>query len=523
MHLKGLAATGVLASVDSIRRLTARRPMRNQRPLRVELPVTDAVLTTPTRLLVDGVLRPAAGGREYPDVDPTTGEVVGFGPDASVEDADEAVRAARRAFDRSAWSSDPALRADRLRRFAAALEGDREVLRALLVREAGVPVRLTRSVLLDAGFAELAAIRALLDGFPWRERLTDVSFHGFTSAREAVSEPAGVAAVVTPANFPVTLLLRDLFLALAAGNAVVVKPSPHVPLAALEVARVAAEAADLPAGVLNVVTGWDGAGLGLFLAGHELVDLVAVTGSTATGRAVARAAAPKRLVTRLGGNGAHVVLDDADWDIVAAVGARVCFHAGQACTLFKRLLVPRDRLDDAVDVLREAMASVPVGDPRDPDVIMGPVVSADLRDRVLAFAAEVEASGGTVHRVGDVPFTSGFFVRPMLVTGLPRTCDLVRHELPGPVLAVLPYDSEDEAVEIANDPPYGLSAAVSGSPARAAAIAGRLRAGAVTVNDGLPYGSDAPFQGMRGSGSAHAGGEAALRDYLVTKVVGFPG
>lgn len=391
----------------------------------MDIPGAERAVTpvAPARMLVDGVLRPAEGGREYPDVAPSTGEVFASSPDAGLADVDEAARAARRAFGGSTWRYDPAARADGSRRFLAAPEDDREVLRALLVREAGVPVRLTRSVLLDAVFAELASICDLLDRFRWRERLPDRSFHGFTSAREVLEEPVGVAALPTPANFPVTLLLRDLFLALAAGSTAVVKPSPHVPLVALEVARVAAESADLPPGVLNVVTGRDGAGLGCSSRGTSWWTSWASRGRRPPG-ARWRGPRPRSGSWRTWAGTARTSCWTTRTRTPSRRAARACFHAGQARTLFKRLLVPRDRFDDSVEAVRAAMASVPAGDPRDPGVAMGPVVSAELRDRGLALAAGVREAGGVVERGGRVTAAhpSGFFVEPTLVTGVPWTC-----------------------------------------------------------------------------------------------------
>jgi aldehyde dehydrogenase (NAD+) len=308
----------------------------------------------------------------------------------------------------------------------------------------------------------------------------------------------------------------------------VLKPSPHTPLTALLVARIAAGPADLPPGVLNVVTAADPAEIGRFLVGHNLVDLVALTGSTPTGREVAAAAAMtlKRTVLHLGGHGAHIVLDDADPEVAAAAGARVCFHAGQACSLFKRLLVPRRWYADSLELARAGMASVPIGDPRDPDVAMGPVVSAGLRDRIHAVRRQAMEAGGRVFASGGSRAVrrSGNFVEPVVVAGVPPDARLSCDEIPGPVLLVLPYDSEAEAVAIANGPPYGLSAAVSsGSEERAQSVAARLRAGAITVNDGLPYGPDSPYAALRQSGNGHNGGAAALRDYLVTRVTGSRG
>ncbi|WP_018686056.1 aldehyde dehydrogenase family protein [Actinokineospora enzanensis] len=484
-----------------------------------------ATIDMTAALLVDGESRPAAGGRTYPDVAPATGEPFAAVPDATVEDLDQAVRAARHAFDRGDWVRDPACRVACLRALVAGLRASRERLRELLVGEGGVPVRLTRSIQLDGALDEAGSLCDLVERHRWLVDLPTRGFHGFSSGREVRAEPVGVVALITPANFPLALLLRSLVLALGAGNTVVLKVSPHTPLAGLAVGAHAV-AAGFPPGVLNVVSSAHPAHLGTVLAAHPSVDLVGLTGSTAAGRAVAYAAAAtlKRLVLNLGGAGAHVVLDGADDGDIAAAGARVCFHAGQACSLYKRVLVPRARYAEALELLADGMAEVPIGNPADPDVLMGPLVSAELRDRVLAVSGQAERAGGRVIRAGRaLPAGGGFYVEPVLIADLSPDTDLARHELPGPALVALPYDDVDHAVALADGPAYGLSAAVSGGPPELArAVAARLRAGAVSVHGGLPYGPDAPFAARRGSGNGHHGGGAALADFLTTKVVGYP-
>lgn len=479
----------------------------------------------PPLLLVAGQLVDATGGR-YPDLDPSTGEIIGHAPQASVDDLDRAVLAARAAFETGRWRADPAFRVHCLRQFSDRIRAHAEQLRALLISECGVPVRLTHSIQLDACFAELDWLCTLLAGFDWEDRLPDAGFHGHRSGRLHLLEPVGVAGLLTPGNFPFALLAKRLFTALGAGNTVVLKPSPDGPGVALLLAALSLET-DLPAGVLNVVTGADPAELGEMLCRHPGVDLISMTGSSAAGRRVAARCAEtgKRCVRYLGGKSAHLILDDADLPDVLATGARVCFHAGQACTLYTRLLVPRPWYAEGVELLGEVFADIPFGDPRDPEVAMGPLVNARLRDGFLAEVGAVAHGGGRVVVGGGVPagYPRGFFVEPTVVADLSPEARLARDEVPGPVLCVLPYDTVDEAVHIANASPYGLAAAVtSGSVERAAEVARRLRAAAVSVNDGLPHGPDSPYQAFGESGDGHSGGAAAVLDYLTSKVVGYP-
>jgi aldehyde dehydrogenase (NAD+) len=336
-------------------------------------------------------------------------------------------------------------------------------------------------------------------------------------------EAGGVVAAIIAYNYPNQLALAKLAPALAAGNTVVLKPAPDTPWCAAEVGRIIAEKTDFPPGVINIVTAADQR-IGALLAQHPRVDVVSCTGSTATGRSVMAAAAAtiKKVFLELGGKSAFVVLDDADLAAAcAAAASTVTTHAGQGCALTTRLLVPRDRSGEALDSVASAMSRIPVGDPRDPKTRCGPLISARQRDRVQSYLDLAIAEGGTFHCGGERPagLDRGFFIAPTVIAGLTNDTRTAREEIFGPVLVVLAHDGDADAVRIANDSPYGLSATVFGSGDRAARVAAELRAGTVNVNGGMWYSADVPFGGYKQSGIGREMGLAGFEEYLETKAV----
>ncbi|MCP2355794.1 aldehyde dehydrogenase (NAD+) [Nonomuraea thailandensis] len=472
-------------------------------------------------LLVDGRL--VTGDRHFETIDPATEEVIGPAADATPGLLDAAIAAARRAFDDSGWAADLALRVHCLRQLRQALVRHGDELRALTIREAGAPRFLTYGAQLDAPVADLGWVADLAETYAWTRDLGRAEPMGIASDRYVLREPVGVVAAITPWNFPHQINLAKLGPALAAGNTVVLKPAPDTPWCAAALGRLAAEETDLPPGVVNVVTGRDHA-LGARLAADPRVDLVSFTGSTATGRAVMRGAAEtlKRVFLELGGKSACVVLDDAD--LVRACGYAAfaaISHAGQGCALTTRLLVPRARHDEAVEITARTMARIGAGDPSDERTVCGPVISARQRDRVEAYLKLAVAEGGSFATGGRRPDRErGFWIEPTLITGLTNQARAAREEIFGPVLVVLPHDGDDDAVRIANDSPYGLSGAVhSGDPERARALARRLRTGTVSVNGGIWYGPDVPFGGYKQSGTGREMGVAGFEEYLETKSI----
>ena len=479
------------------------------------------------RMLVDGALVASSTGAVFETVNPATEEVLGVAADASADDAEDAVAAARRAFDDTAWATDLTLRVRCLRQLRAALERHAEDLRAMTVAETGSPLFMTRSAQLDEPVAGLGWVADLAESYPWTTDLGRAEPLGMPARRWLVREPAGVVAAITPWNVPHQINLAKLGPALAAGNTVVLKPAPDTPWCATVLGRLIAEETDIPAGVVNILPSSDPA-FGARLVADPRVDQVTFTGSTATGRTVMAQAAGtlKRVFLELGGKSAFVVLDDAEMRSACGLAAfTVCTHAGQGCAITTRLVVPRGRFDEAVEATARALARLPAGDPTDEATVCGPLINARQRDRVERYIALARDEGGEIVVGGGRPADQprGFFVEPTLVVGIGNDSPVAREEIFGPVLVVLPHDGDDDAVALANDSPYGLSASVfSAERDRAMAVAGRLRTGTVGVNGGIWYSPDVPFGGYKQSGIGREMGVAGFEEYLETKVVAEP-
>jgi aldehyde dehydrogenase (NAD+) len=398
------------------------------------------------------------------------------------------------------------------------------VLRQITVAEVGAPVALTRGGQLETPVNDLAFVTDLAETYSWTTDLGVAAPLGITTRRTIVREPFGVVGAVTPWNFPHQINFAKLGPALAAGNTVVLKPAPDTPWCAAEVGRIIAEKTDFPSGVVNIVTSSDHR-VGAQLAEDPRVDLVSFTGSTATGRSVMAAAAQtiKKVFLELGGKSAFIVLDDADLATACATAAvSVCRHAGQGCAFCTRLLVPRARYDEAVAAAAEAMGQIQVGDPTDPNTVCGPLISASQRDRVQGYLELALAEGGSVACGGGRPaaLTAGFYIEPTVVGGLTNQARVAREEIFGPVLVVLAHDGDADAVRIANDSPYGLSATVFGAVQdRVDWVVARLRTGTINVNGGVWYSADAPFGGYKQSGVGREMGLAGFEEYLETKLV----
>jgi aldehyde dehydrogenase (NAD+) len=480
----------------------------------------------PAQLLIDGKLRGASDGATFDIVNPATEQVIGSAPAATDADVDSAIAAARRAFDETDWSTNLDRRLHCLRQLHRALVEHGPAMRELTTAEAGAPASLTTGPQYDVPVDSFAWMIDLAERYEWESDLGVAQPMGISTGRRLRREAVGVVGAITPWNFPNQINLAKLGPALAAGNTVVLKPGPDTPWVAAELGRLAAEHTDLPPGVLNVITSPHQAA-GVTLTTDPRVDLISFTGSTATGRAVMASAAPtlKRVFLELGGKSAAVVLDDGDLGAGAGLAAySVCMHAGQGCALTTRLIVPRSRYDEAVEIAANTMRYVPVGDPTDPKTVCGPLISAAQRDRVEAYLAlAVEEGGrfavGGVRPVGD-GFERGFWAAPTVIAGLDNSARTAREEIFGPVLVVLAHDGDDDAVRIANDSPYGLSGSVtSADPVRAQRVAARIRTGTVSVNGGVWFAADAPFGGYKQSGLGREMGVAGLEEYLETKLI----
>ncbi len=486
-----------------------------------------AELAGETRMLIDGELVEAAGGRLYDNVNPATEEVIGQAADASPEDMDRAIGAARRAFDETGWGTDLALRSRCLRQLQAALDAHREELRPQVIGEAGAPLQLTYAVQLDSCIQDMLWDIEAAEKYEWERELGVHEFFGMKSQRIVVHEPIGVAGLITPWNFPFMLNLSKIVPALMAGNTAVLKAAPDTPWSASCIARLVAEETDLPAGVLNIVMAQDPAEVGDVLTGDPRVDLISFTGSSTIGRHIMHRCADslKRVFLELGGKSANIVLDDADFARSVPAGAMVCVHAGQGCAITTRMLLPRSRYDEGVALLKTAFENFPYGDPTDPANMMGPLVSAKQRDRVLGYIEKGVSEGARLLVGGGRPahLEKGFFVEPTLFVDVDPDSTIAQEEIFGPVLAVIPFDDDDDAVRIANNSRYGLSGVVSSSShERPMSMARRIRTGTLAVNGGMWFGPDSPFGGCGESGIGREHGVEGFEEYLQCKTIGYP-
>jgi aldehyde dehydrogenase (NAD+) len=485
---------------------------------------TSSISVPPPQLLIDGKLTAASDGATYPIWNPATGEEIGQAPDATASDVDAAIAAARRAFDETDWSTNHEFRVHCLRQLHQALLDNADAMRALTTAEVGAPAFLTAGPQYDVPVESVAWVADLAASYEWETELGIAEPMGIPTKRIVRREAVGVVAAITPWNFPNQINLNKVGPALAAGNTVVLKAAPDTPWVACELGRLAAELTDLPPGVLNVVTPQSNEVAGMLVTDPR-VDLVSFTGSTATGKAIMAAAAPtlKKVFLELGGKSAAIVLDDAD--LAAAVGTTafsVSIHAGQGCALTTRLLVPRDRYDEAVQIAADTMASIGANDPTDPGTICGPVISEVQRDRIQRYLDLAVEEGGRFATGGHVDTSKdgGFWIEPTVIAGLDNSARVAQEEIFGPVLVVIPHDGDDDAVRIANESPYGLSGSVdSGSLERARSVANRIRTGTLAVNGGVWFSPDAPFGGYKQSGIGREMGVAGFEEYLETKLI----
>ncbi|HEX4189819.1 MAG TPA: aldehyde dehydrogenase [Marmoricola sp.] len=488
-------------------------------------------LNTPApRLLIDGKLTAASDGATYPILNPATGSEIGQAPDATADDVEAAIAAARRAFDESDWSTNHELRVRCIRQLQKALYDNADDFRALTTAEVGMPGFMIGAAGFDGPVDGLTFVADTAESYAWETDLGVAAPMGIPSRRTVRREPVGVVAAITPWNVPTQINLAKVAPALAAGCTVVLKPAPDTPWLACELGRLIAEHTDIPAGVFNVVSPSSNE-VAAVLTTDPRIDMVSFTGSTATGRAIMAAAAPtlKKVFLELGGKSAAIALDDADVASVAGATAfAACIHAGQGCAITTRLVVPREKYDEAVQVAAATMESIGAKDPTDPGTICGPVISAVQRDRVEAYLKLAVEEGGTFATGGSTAsmeegLAGGYWIQPTVIAGLDNSSRLAQEEIFGPVLVVIPHDGDDDAVRIANDSAYGLSGSVdSGSLERAKAVAARIRTGTLAVNGGVWFSPDAPFGGYKQSGIGREMGVAGFEEYLETKTIAEP-
>lgn len=484
------------------------------------------VLAGEERMLIDGELQHTRSGASFDVIHPASEQVAGQATDGTVEDMARAVGAARRAFDETDWSRDLDFRYHCLNQLHQALERNKERLRRVLITEVGCPITVSGSQI-DSPIDE---VRHWAEHGKAFDYLVDTGVHDTPmgpARRKIHHEPIGVVGAITPWNVPFYLNIAETVPALMAGNTVVLKPAQLTPWSGSEYGRIVAEETDIPAGVFNVVVS-NANEVGAALSADPRVDMITFTGSTATGRAILAAGAPtvKKTLLELGGKSAHIVLDDADFNSALPIAAMMaCVMSGQSCILSSRILLPRSRYDEGLEMLKASMESFPVGDPWIQGNMQGPQISETQRQKVLGLIRSGVDSGARVVTGGGVPehLSIGYYVQPTLLADVDPDSRVAQEEIFGPVLTVTPYDSDDEAVAIANNSIYGLSGEVSGGDVdRAFGIATRMRTGNVSINAKSHFGISSPFGGTKQSGLGRRNGDEGYREYLEGKTIGMP-
>ncbi len=463
------------------------------------------------RLFLGGVWVAPNGGGALEVVDPTRETAVGRVPRGNARDVDDAVAAARDAFE--SWSrTPPRERAGRLETLALALAERRDELARGITEELGMPFELSKRVQAGLPASVMASFAKLAGEFRFEQELANSL---------VVRAPLGVVGCITPWNYPLHQIVLKVGAALAAGCTVVLKPSEQTPLCAFEFADLV-ERCGLPPGVFNLVSGV-GAEAGEALASHPGLDALSFTGSTRAGRRVGELAARNvvRVSLELGGKSPNLILDDADLPRAVKHGVGACFlNSGQTCSALSRLLVPRERVEEAARLAVEAARAFTVGDPFEPSTRLGPLVSGAQRERVREFIRSGIAEGAKLECGGpEAPANTsrGFFVQPTVFSRVAPSQRIAREEIFGPVLSIFGCDDEEHAIALANDTEYGLAAAVwSGDNARAERVARRLRAGQVDLNGGK-FNPLAPFGGFKRSGHGREGGVFGLEEFLTTQ------
>jgi aldehyde dehydrogenase (NAD+) len=480
------------------------------------------------RLYIDGELRGAAGDRTYDNIGPWTGEVVGVAADASAADVELAIAAARRAFDTTDWSTNHEKRFLLVKKLYDLFVENKQRLVDIARHEVGAPMMaVNRAQVANC----LNSWRDLMDVYPqlqW-EKDYGVRTTAFgTSARKAYYEAIGVVAAITPWNFPLYVNAEKVVSALLAGCTVILKPAPDTPLAGVIFGELAAEAG-FPAGVINVVTASDPAEAGEMLVTDPRVDLITFTGSTAIGKHIMRQGAEtmKRAFLELGGKSVKIILDDAPNFAQEVAQSILVFHAGQGCAVQSRLLVPQGRYAEAVAALKGAYEAFADkwGHFDEPNCAMGPVVSKKQLERVRSYVDIGIAEGATLLAGGNLrpDIGTGWFIEPTCFVDVTNDMRIAQEEIFGPVLVVIPYEDDEDAIRIANDSVYGLSGGItSGNFDRAFAIGKRIRTGTFGINAGVPINGDLPFGGYKHSGIGRAWGVEGIEEYLETKVMSWP-
>lgn len=463
------------------------------------------------KIYVNGEWIASTGSGLINVINSTTEEVMAKIPEGSAEDANKAVAAAKAAFE--TWSqTTKEERAGYLQKLAAGLAARTNEIAAIIAAEVGMPLPMATAVQAGMPAANMGLFAKLLLDYTFEEQVGNSL---------VVREPIGVVGCITPWNFPLHQVVAKVAPALAAGCTVVLKPSEVAPITAFILAEIVHEAG-LPAGVFNLVSGY-GPVVGEAIASHKDVDMVSFTGSTRAGRRISELASAtiKRVTTELGGKSANVILDDADFDKAVKAGVNNCyFNSGQTCSAWTRMLVPESRYDEAVKIAKEAAEKFTVGDPREGKAKLGPLVSEAQRERVRHYIKKGQDEGATLVTGGaEAPegLEKGYFVKPTVFANVSNDMGIAQEEIFGPVLCIIPYKDENDAVRIANDSIYGLGGGVwSQDVERAKRVARKMQTGQVDINGGN-FNLMAPFGGFKQSGNGREMGKHGFEEYLEVK------
>jgi aldehyde dehydrogenase (NAD+) len=465
------------------------------------------------KLYYDGTWQTPSGTDTIEVISSATEEAVARVPRGTAEDVDRAVRAARRAFEGGWGQSSVAERAEWLDKLAAAMKTRVPAMAEAIAHEVGTALGYATKVQVEFPVSMIGLNAKFIREARLEEEL---------GSSVVIKEPVGVVGCITPWNYPLHQVICKIAPALAAGCTVVLKPAELAPLSGFALADAALEIG-LPAGVLNVVSG-SGRIVGEALIAHPDVDMVSFTGSLQAGRRIASVAGDgiKKVCLELGGKSAFVILDDAPFEKAVAAGVNNCMqNSGQTCSAWTRMLVPRERHDEAAELGKAQLAKLTLGDPFDPKTKLGPLASSGQRDSVLGYIEQGRKEGARVIMGGGRPshLPKGFFVEPTIFANVHNRMSIAQEEIFGPVLAILPYGSEDEAVCLANDSIYGLAGGVwAGTPERAMQVARRLRTGQVDINGGR-FNVLAPFGGYKKSGIGREIGPLALDEFFQLKSI----